>query len=328
MSSGFTRRRLLALAGASTLSAAMAGAVRAEGGGVAVAAAPPAAALPRPFATTTPVRIGAAALRVRDPGAMALWYGQVLGLTVLERGPDGAVMGADGVPLLHLIAAPDASPDSPSSAGLFHIAFLMPDRAALARWLVHAAAMRVPLDGFADHSVSEAVYLSDPEGNGLEVYADRPREKWLWQNGVVTMGTYSLDIDGLLALADTRSDSYGIVPPGTRIGHVHLRVGDIPAGRTFYESGLGLASTRGLRTDSAFLASGGYHHHVALNIWQSAGAPPRDPRAAGLAWFELVVTDPALMAGIASRMPRAEAAGAGRLVAADPWGTEVRIIAA
>lgn len=325
MSSGFTRRRLLALAGASTLSAAMAGAVRAEGGSAAVSVA---SAPPAPFATTTPVRIGAAALRVRDLDAMIAWYGRALGLALQGRTADSAVMGADGVALLHLISAPDARPDWPEAAGLFHIAFLMPDRAALARWLVHAAAIRLPLSGFADHSVSEAVYLMDPEGNGLEVYADRPPEKWLWQNGVVTMGTYSLDIDGLLVLTDTRTDSYAAVPPGTRIGHIHLRVGDIPAGRTFYESGLGLASTRGMRTDSAFLASGGYHHHVAMNIWQSEGAPPRDPRTAGLAWFELVVADPALMTGIASRLPRAVAAGPDRLTAADPWGTEVHIIAA
>ena len=197
MSSGFTRRRLLALAGATSLSAALAGAVRAEGG---VAAPVTVTATEAPFATTTPVRIGAAALRVRQLEPMTAWYRSALGLDLLGRGPDGVVLGVADVPLLTLIPAPDAMPDSPALAGLFHIAFLMPDRAALARRLVHAAALRLPLQGFADHSVSEAIYLADPEGNGLEVYADRPRQDWRWQDGVVTMGTYSLDIDSLLTL--------------------------------------------------------------------------------------------------------------------------------
>ncbi len=322
MSVGFTRRRVLALAGASTLSAALAGAVRAEGGpAAAVAVSQPG------LVTTAPMRIGAAALRVRSLGPMVLWYRQILGLDLLDQSAGQAVLGAGGKPLLVLIASPDAAPDRPDAAGLFHIAFLMPDRDSLARWLVHAAATGVRLDGVADHSVSEALYLSDPEGNGLEIYADRPPEKWVWRDGVVTMGTYELDIDGLLALTDPDRDTYAAAPAGTAIGHVHLRVGDIPAGRTFYEGGLGLTSTRGVRPDSAFLASGGYHHHVALNIWQSAGAPPRNPRAAGLAWFELVVADPALMTGIAARLPRAGAA-AGGLEAFDPWGTEVRVIRA
>ncbi|MGH2342473.1 VOC family protein [Segnochrobactraceae bacterium EtOH-i3] len=327
---GLTRRRLLALAGVSTLSAAMAGAVRAEGGSVALAPAAPVApaAVPPSFALTTPMRVGAVALRVRHLAPMVLWYRTTFGFDVISRTGRQAVLGADGVGLLHLVGAPDAPPDRPESAGLFHIAFLMPDREALARWLVHAAGTGVRLDGFADHSVSEAVYLSDPEGNGLEVYADRPRDTWLWRDGVVTMGTFDLDIDGLLTLTDTSRDTYAGVPAGTRIGHVHLRVGDIPAGRTFYESGLGLASTRGLRTDSAFLSSGGYHHHVALNIWQSAGAPPRDPEAAGLMWFTLEVADPALMAAMTTRLPKAQQTASGTLAATDPWGTEVRIIAA
>lgn len=321
MSSGFTRRRLLALAGATSLSAALAGAVRAEGG---VAAPVTVSATEAPFATTTPVRIGAAALRVRELEPMNAWYRSVLGLDLLGKGPDGVVLGVADVPLLTLIPAPDAMPDSPALAGLFHIAFLMPDRAALARWLVHAAALRVPLQGFADHSVSEAIYLADPEGNGLEVYADRPRQDWRWQDGVVTMGTYSLDIDSLLTLTDPNVDSFRAAPSATRIGHMHLRVGDIPQGRAFYETALGLISTRGDRPDSAFLASGGYHHHVALNIWQSEGAGPRDLTGAGLAWFELAVADPAVLAAITARLPSASMAS-GRLVAADPWGTEVRI---
>lgn len=328
------RRTLLRLAGAASLSAAMAGAVRAEGGVLHLLdrSAPDedTASDTLPFANLTPIRCGEAALRVRDLDAMIAFYRGAIGLDLLDRTAGSAAMGVDGVALLHLLSRPDAPFEQPSEAGLFHIAFLMPSRTDLARWLVHAAFTRIPLTGFADHSVSEAIYLNDPEGNGLEVYADRPKERWQWNGKVVTMGTQPLDIDAIVALTDTTRDSYTAAPGKLRIGHMHLRVGDIDAGRGFYEQALGLDSTRDRNPSSAFLSSGGYHHHLAMNIWNSAGAGERRDEATGLDWFSLHVEDAALMTAQRQRL-----ADAGRSVAEtgsgfetrDPWGTSLRLIA-
>lgn len=320
-----TRRTLLGLAGAASLSAATAGALRAEGG------SPAASAAARPgFANGTPVSVGAAALRVLRRDTMTAFYRDAIGLSLLAEADDRSVLGVDGIPLLTLVEAPGAPFEPPTQAGLFHIAFLMPERRDLAQWLVHAAHTRVPLSGFADHNVSEAVYLDDPEGNGLEIYADRPADRWEWKDGVVTMGTHRLDIDAILDLTTTERDTYRGAPAGLRIGHIHLRVGDIPAGRRFYETALGLASTRGDRRDAAFLSSGGYHHHVALNVWNSAGAGRRDPHSTGLDWFSLTIREPAIVEAQSARL-----AAGGQAVtpvdngveALDPWGTRVRLLA-
>lgn len=336
MSPSLTRRALLRLAGASTLSAAMAGAVRAEGGVLHLLERPSAeeeelAPGELPFAHRTPVRCGQAALRVRDLDMMVGFYRDAIGLAVLERSRDGAVMGAGGTALLHLSARPDAPFEHRSQAGLFHIAFLMPTRTDLARWLVHAAHARTPLTGFADHSVSEAIYLDDPEGNGLEVYADRPARTWQWSGGVVTMGTHPLDVDAIVALTDTARSTYEAAPDRLRIGHMHLRVGDIAAGRAFYERALGLDSTRGENPASAFLSSGGYHHHVAMNVWNSAGAGPRDAATTGLDWFSLHVETDELLAEKRERLGEegldlSEIAGG--VETADPWGTRLRLVSA
>lgn len=317
------RRGVLKLAGA-TGAAALAAAIRIEG----AAAASPSTA-PLPFALTTPAHIEAASLKVRDLDAVAGYYRRMLGLEVIARGPGTLTMGAGGVPLLHLTEARGAAIATPDTAGLFHIAWLMPSREDLARWLVHVARLEIPIDGFADHNVSEAIYLTDPEGNGVEVYADRPRERWQWNGGIVTMGTNPLDIDAIVALTDPKADTYTVAPDRLRIGHMHLRVGDVATARDFYETGLGLAATRPGRADAAFLSSGGYHHHVAVNSWRSAGAPARDLSQTGLDWFSLRVNDFGLFAGQRVRLAKAGPITevAGGFEARDPWGTGVRLIA-
>src|SRR5438128_5614464 len=209
MNPDMTRRTLLHLAGASSLAAAAAGAARAEGGG---GGGPT-------FANRTPMRIGTVTIRVRKLDAMADYYRDVLGLAVMERSAASAVLGAGGVKLLVLEARPDAVNEARTAAGLYHTAFLMPTRKDLARWLVNAAIHRVPLSGFADHLVSESVYLDDPEGNGIEVYADRDPSLWQWSAGSVAMATDQLDIDGLLTLTDTRVSDYAAAPAAVGTGH-------------------------------------------------------------------------------------------------------------
>ncbi|MGF9566512.1 VOC family protein [Neorhizobium sp. JUb45] len=322
-----TRRHILALAGVTSAAAALPGALAAEG--IAAGTTPAASALP--FALTTPIHCGEVAIRVRDLDNMFAYYREVLGLSELSRSKDGATLGAGKTPLLHLIAVADAKIEPLNSAGLFHVAYLMPNRAELARWLVHIAMTGVPVSGFADHNVSEAVYMMDPEGNGIEVYSDRPRESWQWSDGVVTMGTEPLDVDGILALADTKKDTFTGAPDLMRIGHMHLKVGDLTKGDAFYVASAGLVHTRKGRQDAAFLSSGGYHHHVAMNVWNSKGAGMRESGQTGLAWFSLEVADEKMLAAQRERFeaagfaPKAIADGKGFEVI-DPWGTGLRLL--
>ena len=319
MTPDMTRRTLLQLAGASSLAAAAAGAARAEEGGGGGGPT---------FANRTPMRIGMVTIRVRKLDVMADYYRDVLGLAVMERSATGAVLGAGGIKLLVLEARPEAANEARTSAGLYHTAFLMPTRKDLARWLVNAAINRVPLSGFADHLVSESVYLDDPEGNGIEVYADRDPSLWQWSAGSVAMATDQLDIDGLLTLTDPRASDYAKAPDGLRIGHVHLRVGDLGKGESFYHGSVGLDPTR-RRSGAAFLSSGRYHHHLGINVWQSAGAGARDETATGLAWFSLETEKPDLLAAQQERLRQAGApvaALANGLEAVDPWGTRVRLV--
>ena len=231
MTIDLTRRTLLHLAGASSLSAAALAAAQAEG--TAGGGGPT-------FANRTPMRIGMVNLRVRDLDKVADYYRDAIGLTVMARSKMGALLGAGGVALLHLQRRESAAREARNAAGLYHTAFLMPTRKDLARWLVHAAANKIPLSGFADHLVSESIYLDDPEGNGIEVYADRAPETWKWEAGSVAMATDRLDIDGLLALTDTRTTSYAKAPDDLRIGHMHLRVGDLEQADRFYGGAIGL----------------------------------------------------------------------------------------
>lgn len=319
-----SRRTLLRLAGVATASAALAAAVRAEGFSILPAGAG------KSFATQTPLHVRDVTLRVRDMAAMTQYYQTLLGLVVLASTTEHTRLGIDGVTLLTLQNRPDAEFGSPTEAGLYHTAFLMPSRADLATWLVHAAILEVPLSGFADHSVSEAVYLDDPEGNGIEVYADRAPELWSWSGDSVFMGSEQIDFESLLALTVRDRDTYAGAPMGLRIGHIHLRAGQLDQARDFYNSALGLDITRG-RDGAIFLSSGRYHHHVALNTWQSAGAAQRDPNSTGLAEFTLELADAGLIEPMRQRFNAAgvkTTEAGGELVATDPWGTQVRLVLA
>jgi catechol 2,3-dioxygenase len=319
MTIDLTRRTLLQLAGASSLAMAAAGAARAEG--------TPQGGGPT-YASRTPMRVGMVTLRVKNLDKVADYYRDVIGLTVMERSATAARLGTAGITLLVLEAHPDAAIGSRSAAGLYHTAFLMPTRKDLARWLVAAASHRVPLSGFADHLVSESVYLDDPEGNGIEVYADRDPSLWQWSDGTVTMATDQLDIDSLVSLTDTRVSDYARAPDGLRIGHMHLRVGDLAKADGFYRNTLGFDPTRA-RNGAAFLSSGRYHHHLGLNVWQSAGAGRRDEAATGLAWFSLEIDKADLFAAKEERLRQAGvqvAVVVDGLEAADPWGTRVRLV--
>jgi catechol 2,3-dioxygenase len=275
------------------------------------------------FASHCPMHIGAVGLTVRDLDRVAAYYRDVIGLALMDRSDGVARLGAGGVDFLELAQRRDARPDDNRTAGLYHTAFLMPTRADLARWVLHMAANRIPITGASDHLVSEAIYLDDPEGNGVEVYADRPPETWRWNDGLVEMTTDPLDFEDLVRAANaTRFDG---APAGLRIGHVHLRVGDIASAERFYRSGIGLDLTR-RRHGASFMSSGRYHHHVAGNVWHSAGAGHRDEDRTGLAWFSIESDN---VAAIADRLQAdgfATRPSANGFETSDPWGTRVRIV--
>ena len=231
------------------------------------------------FASRTPLHIGAVALKVRDLDRLTAFYRDVLGLAVLDHSNQGTTLGAGGVAFVHLEDRPDVKPDDTREAGLYHTAFLMPTRGDLARWVLHVARNKTPLTGASDHGVSEAFYLDDPEGNGIEVYHDRPVESWQWTGNELKMITDPLDIDDILREVQPTATFAG-APDGLRIGHIHLRVGDIARAETFYRDALGLEVTR-RRHGASFMSSGRYHHHIGNNVWHSAGAGRRDENRAG-----------------------------------------------
>ena len=261
---------------------------------------------------SAPLEIGRVALTVNDLPRVADFYAAALGLETLSRDGETRVLGAGDTPLLELRGDRAARRRSPREAGLFHTAFLMPSRPALARWLIHAANSRVPLQGASDHLVSEAIYLADPEGNGIEVYVDRPRAAWTVADGSIQMATEALDLNDLAATADR---PWSGAPEGMVVGHVHLQVGDLAGAEAFYGDTLGFALTTRY-PGALFFGAGGYHHHIGANVWNSRGAGARSYPATGLADLE-ILADATEHAAIVAR------AGGDRL--ADPWGTSVTL---
>jgi catechol 2,3-dioxygenase len=201
----------------------------------------------------------------------------------------------------------------------------MPTRADLARWILHAARNRVPVSGAADHDVSEAIYLDDPEGNGIEVYSDRPPEQWRRDGKLIFQKTDPLDIDSIIREIDPTTASYPSAPDGLRVGHIHLRVGGIAKAEEFYCGALGLDVTR-RRAGATFIAADGYHHHVGANVWHSDGANQRSSERAGLNWFSFEVTDRATMESLKSNLDATAVevdAERGDFAVSDPWGTRI-----
>jgi catechol 2,3-dioxygenase len=235
-------------------------------------------------------RMGAVHLTVADLDRSVGYYESAIGLKVHRRGGGRAALGAGVDDLLVLVEQPGARP-ARGVCGLYHFALLVPERADLARWLAHVARTGVPLAGAADHYVSEAVYLTDPDGHGIEVYWDRPRDHW---EGQVArrLTTLPLDTTSLLAeLDDPATDSFDGLARGTVMGHVHLRVAEIAPTVAFFRDVLGFALMARLGGQASFLGAGGYHHHIGANTWESAGAPPAPRGTATLERATIVVPD-------------------------------------
>ncbi len=272
-----------------------------------------------------PIRIGRVRLKVRDLAGVSGFYQDILGLVPVEQSAGRVALGIGTTPLLELIGDPGLAPLDRREAGLFHTAFLLPDRASLARWLGFVAHRQIRLHGASDHGVSEAIYLADPEGNGIEIYADRPMADWRSTCGQIEMPSDPLDTEALLAAAD--GGGWTGMPEGGVVGHVHLQVGDTAAAERFYGDLLGFEVTCRYPGGS-FFGAGGYHHQLAANTWNSRGAGKRRERMTGLDTVELVIRDAATLHAIEAR---AEAAGFRRekgghgTVLRDPWGTAITL---
>lgn len=283
------------------------------------------AAAPAFDLAAAPMRIAAVRLRVRDLDRVSMFYREVIGLEPIGAAAGRATLGVAGAPILELAGDPGLAPVDPHEAGLFHTAFRVPGRADLARWLAHARARRVALDGASDHAVSEAIYLTDPEGNGVEVYADRPPSLWRPVDGRFDLPSTPLDLRDLLGAAG--GGAWTGMPAGGTVGHVHLQVGDTAAAERFYGDVLGLGVTCRIPA-ATFFGIGGYHHQLAANIWNSAGAGPRPARAAGLDEVRIAAA-PAIRAAVEARAREtgiAVAAGDGAAGLRDPWGTAITLV--
>jgi catechol 2,3-dioxygenase len=245
----------------------------------------PATAAISPATTLGPVHLTVSSLE-----RSLEYYQHAIGLQITDRGADRAHLGVSGRDLVVLVEEPGAQPAG-GFTGLYHFALLVPERADLAAWLAHVARSRVPLVGLSDHFVSEALYLSDPDAHGIEIYWDRPREQWEGQVAA-RMTTLPLDVDGLLGeLAHPGSESFDGLAAGAVMGHVHLKVAHIPEAVRFYRDGLGFGLMAALGAQAAFLGAGGYHHHVGANIWESAGAPAPPAGMAALRHATIAVPD-------------------------------------
>jgi catechol 2,3-dioxygenase len=256
-----------------------------------------------PTATDAPLHVGDVTLAARDASALARFYETVIGLERLGATPERVELGAGGIRLLVLENRPLAARDAGRAPGLFHTAFLMPSREELGRWLAGALELGIAPTGASNHKVSEAIYLDDPEGNGIEVYADRPRSEWRRSGDEYEMTTERLDVPALLAAGRGLGAPATSAPAGMRIGHIHLRVDDIARAEAFYAGGLGLAVTH-RRPGALWFGSGGYHHHVAANTWRSAGSGPRPAGTTGLVEFTLVAKDLATLNDVRHRLAR------------------------
>ena len=273
------------------------------------------------------LRLGAVHLDVSDLDRSVAWYQHALGLRPRAHDVDVAHLGAGGEDLLVLHEKPGAR-RAGRHAGLYHLALLFPTREDLGRAVVRLAATRTPIEGTADHGVSEAIYLPDPDGNGIELYADRPRAAWpAPQPGFrVGMFTAALDVDALVAPVAAEEPAPHAAE-GLVVGHLHLHVGDLGRGLAFYRDVLGLELMAELES-AAFVAAGGYHHHLGFNVWRGEGVGPAPADAVGLRRWTIVLADAAQVAAVRERVAAAGLAAEdadGGFVVRDPWENALHV---
>ncbi len=286
-----------------------------------------ASAAPDGAAIDPATQVGLVALTVADLSRSIAFYTRALGCALLHRTETDAVLGAGGMPLVLVHEQRGALPwMTDAMTGLYHFAVLVPRRADLGGWLRHYLRLDLPPPGQGDHVVSEALYLRDPDGHGIEVYADRPRDGWRWINGQVQMGGGPVDLRGILGEASGGDEPWSSLPPGTRLGHIHLQVGDIARAEAFYHGVLGFDVVARMPT-ALFVSAGGYHHHIGMNTWHSQGAAPAPADTARMRFFTLELPSEEARRALVARIEaaglvatRAQVPAVGDVVVVqDPW---------
>ncbi|MBU1587417.1 MAG: VOC family protein [Actinobacteria bacterium] len=272
--------------------------------------------------------MGPVTLRVGDLDAMTAYYRDAVALEVLSQDGPTVTLGRGATPVMVLEHAPELKHASPSDAGLFHTAILFDSERALAA-SVYSVAQKYPgtFTGSSDHLVSKAFYFTDPEGNGVELYWDRERSAWSWVHGTIEMGTVYLDPNAFLQENLTEESVEQPLIGGAQVGHVHLQVGDIPSAREFYVNSLGFDETAAYGPQALFVSAGGYHHHMAMNTWNSRGAGPRLP-ALGLAQVDIQVPTADDLGALGERLEHygVSTRDDGKTLAFDdPWANLIRV---
>lgn len=242
------------------------------------------------FHTKPTTFVGHVQIKVKNLKQSISFYQDILGFDILEQTPSSVKLTADGkTSILSLVQPENAVPKQGRTTGLYHFAILLPQRSDLADLVVHLSKQGIPLAS-SDHLVSEALYLNDIDGNGIEIYIDRSPSEWSWEAEEVKMTVDPLDFDDLLSASSTESSWQGM-PEGTVMGHIHLHVSELVETEEFYVNGLGLDVVNRYGRQALFLSSGKYHHHIAVNIWNGEGAPAPSHNSVGLQSFTLVLPD-------------------------------------
>jgi catechol 2,3-dioxygenase len=274
--------------------------------------------------------IGAVALVVTDLERSLHYYQHNLGLQLHRQQNGIATLGSGGPDLLILQEQPGARPVQRGHTGLYHFALLVPSRKELARTLRRLIDTRTALGGASDHAVSEALYLSDPDGHGIEIYRDRPRDEWQFPDGTLKMTVDPFDFEGVLQELGPREPPWTGIAAGTVMGHIHLHVARIPAAEDFYCKMLGFDLMVRYGDAASFISAGGYHHHLGLNTWAGVGAPPPPADSARLNWFEIRLPDGEALQQVVERVQGAglpiDQLGEGWLVR-DPAHNTIHLVA-
>ncbi len=273
--------------------------------------------------------VGTVTLKVADLKRSLAFYQNAIGLVTLHQNGGNAVLGAGSQPIVIIEEVPGAQPQPSHTTGLYHAAILFPDRRSLARKIAQLINLRIS-PGYADHRVSEAFYLSDPDGNGLELYRDRPRQEWTWEGEQVRMASDPINFDDFFG--EIQGEDVATVSPaapaGTRLGHMHLRVADIPQAEAFYHGLLGF-NIMARWSGALFVSAGGYHHHIGLNAWQSKGGRPPVEPSAGLREFSITLPDRAELERLVGQIRSSGAEielDEGSAQVMDPFQNSIRLI--
>ncbi|QHT47038.1 VOC family protein [Bacillus sp. SB49] len=277
------------------------------------------------FFSNPAVHIDKVVLQVKDITRSLEFYTAVLGLKVQKKNPETVELSADGVhSILSIRTNNEIVPKDEHAAGLYHFAILLPERSDLGRLLAHLMKEGIQQGG-ADHLVSEALYFEDPDGNGIEVYHDRPSAKWSWKDGRVGMTTEPLDAGSLLS---ERHGHWSGMPEKARIGHIHLHVSNLDDARTFYVEGLGFQVVADSIPQALFLSDRGYHHHIGLNTWKGEGAPAPSSTSTGLRYFDLVLPGRSAVDETTERLHALgyRSTGKDTPMFLDPSGNRVRLV--